>query len=67
MQTEDGEIYEGHWEDGYKCGLGKYTFSNGDIYTGMFEANKPNGHGKMEYAHTGSIYEGHWKNGKATG
>ena len=48
-------------------GFGKYTFSNGDIYIGNFENDKPNGHGKKEFIHTGSIYEGMWKNGKAIG
>jgi hypothetical protein len=33
----------------------------------MFDKNKPNGHGKKEFFHSGNIYEGQWKDGKATG
>ena len=43
---------------GSKEGFGKYTFSNGDVYTGIFRQNKPNGHGKKEFCHSGNIYEG---------
>ena len=48
-------------------GFGRYTFSNGDVYTGCFAKNKPNGHGKREYHYSGNIYEGQWKDGKAIG
>ena len=50
-----------------KKGFGKYNFSNGDAYIGNFEANKPNGHGKMDFHFSGNIYEGQWKDGKAIG
>lgn len=32
--------YEGLYEDGKKCGLGKMTFPNGDVYHGEWKDNK---------------------------
>ena len=40
---ENGETFEGTWVKNVKKGFGKYTFSNGDVYFGNFENNKPNG------------------------
>lgn len=32
--------YEGNYKDGLKCGVGKMTFPNGDIYQGEWLDNK---------------------------
>lgn len=32
--------YEGNYKDGLKCGVGKMTFPNGDVYQGEWLDNK---------------------------
>ena len=34
---KSGEVYDGGWVKGKKCGLGKFVFSSGDIYEGDFK------------------------------
>lgn len=43
------------------------TFSNGEVYTGMFQNDKPNGTGKKEFILGKEVYDGMWENGKANG
>jgi len=57
--------YDGEWENGFKNGIGKEIYPNGDIYEGQWSYDIRNGYGKMiskEY-----IYEGQIENGKING
>jgi len=36
MIYSDGSLYEGNWEEGLKSGIGRFLFSDGDIYEGEF-------------------------------
>jgi len=47
-------------------GLGKYTYSNGDIYKGEWKQNQADGKGIMIYVN-GETYEGEWKENKKHG
>lgn len=62
--------YEGYWKENMFHGLGKTTFSDGNIYEGEYRENKKNGFGvfywpgpKMNW----KIFAGFWLNGKKHG
>lgn len=58
--------HEGSWELDMKCGDGKYTSANGDIYECVFMNNKKNGLGMISYVN-GDVYIGTWKADVKTG
>ena len=45
-----------------RCGKGKYTYSNQDVYNGDFKDNRKHGIGRLTYADK-SEYYGQWVNG----
>ena len=47
-------------------GYGTYTFINGDVYTGSWEDDCPNGSGTLKYA-SGAVYTGEWRDGQRHG
>jgi hypothetical protein len=49
-----------------RCGSGKMTWDNGNVYEGKWKDDKRNGQGIKRYA-DGDVYEGQWKNGKKHG
>lgn len=44
---------------GVPHGLGRYTYSNGDIFSGYFDDGKANGYGEL-CTQEGSKYFGDW-------
>lgn len=46
--------------------LSDKVFPNGDIYTGNFKGELPNGKGRYTWS-DGTVYEGDWEGGKMTG
>merc|ERR1711992_316239 len=35
-EIEEIGRYEGSWEEGIKAGMGKFTYANGDVFTGPY-------------------------------
>ncbi|CEG43882.1 Phosphatidylinositol-4-phosphate 5-kinase [Plasmopara halstedii] len=58
--------FEGTYVSGSKNGLGKMTFSNGDVYHGEWTADKMTGEGSYMYAN-GDIYSGRFESGIRSG
>lgn len=63
---ENGDEYEGYFEDGEKKGYGKYTWVNGDWYEGIFD-DTMSGFGARYWSKTGKTFHGEWKNGDRNG
>ena len=67
----NGDIYEGHFQNGLIHGKGKFTWANGDIYQGQYKDAQRHGWGKLSWAN-GDVYEGQYQddqwngNGKLT-
>nr|MBC7612506.1 hypothetical protein [Pseudopedobacter sp.] len=60
--------YEGEFKNGYPQGIGKFTFSNGDIYNGAFKKGEMEGEGEYIFADKSkSIKKGFWKDNKYIG
>ncbi len=58
------DTYEGKFKDGLPDGIGKYTWSNGEIYEGGWNEGKKEGEGKFYYKVSGSdsVRHGIWEN-----
>ncbi len=63
---QDGDIYEGDFLRGEKCGDGTLTYRDGSVYTGSFRADQRDGSGLMIWSN-GNRFEGSWKNGLVHG
>jgi hypothetical protein len=62
---ENGDIYDGEFQNNMRNGNGKMIYSNGDIYIGDWVNNKRQGHGKISFVfEDGDVvtYEGNWNN-----
>ena len=57
----NGDRYDGTWDNGYRTGRGIYYFANGSIYSGMWSNNLKHGEGLFRFAN-GDEYEGTYKN-----
>jgi hypothetical protein len=57
----NGEIYEGEFIEGVKCGFGKIYYKNGEKFEGQMIDNKRNGIGNL-YKKNGEIFEGKFEN-----
>ena len=67
MSYENGDIYNGHIENGKKKGQGIYIKENGDKYEIIFKEDKEfEGDGYIYYKN-GDIYNGHIENGLKEG
>uniref|UniRef100_A0A1A7XT03 Radial spoke head 1 homolog n=2 Tax=Iconisemion striatum TaxID=60296 RepID=A0A1A7XT03_9TELE len=55
----NGDIYEGHYQNGIRHGQGTYRFHNGARYIGNYYQNLKHGQGIFYYP-DGSKYEGSW-------
>ena len=62
--AEGIDKYEGDFYKGLPDGIGKYTWANGNIYTGEWKAGKRNGEGYFKYKVNGtdSTNYGLWEN-----
>ena len=49
------------------CGIGKYTFDDGDYHIGEYADDKKNGYGIMHYLSKNELYQGEYKNDKKNG
>jgi len=63
---ENGNVYEGLWEDGERHGRGTSRYANGNVYEGEYKDDKRNGRGTFRFA-DGDVYEGEYKDGKRHG
>ena len=63
---KDLPFYEGEYLNAQKSGLGKYYFSDGDVYIGNFKNDKRNGYGTL-YWKSGDRYDGDFQDGWRTG
>lgn len=61
-----GDVYEGQYVCGVKCGKGRSTTTNGSEYIGRFSNDKRHGHGIFRL-NNGAVYEGEYKNNKQDG
>lgn len=64
---DDRGLYQGEFENGEKCGKGKYTLFNGEVYEGEFVNGYYNGFGSYTTTEGRVIYEGEWRNGQRCG
>lgn len=57
---ENGDLYEGEFENGLRTGHGDYRWTDGSVFRGEWLNDKKNGFGSFKY----SIYEfcGQWEN-----
>ena len=46
---DNGDVYEGYYENGQRSGQGKYTWANGIVYIGEFVKGDPSGNGEYIY------------------
>lgn len=63
---DNGNVYEGDFENDNMHGHGTYTFANGRVYVGEWVAGKPEGHGTMSFD-GGGVYVGEWVAGQKEG
>jgi hypothetical protein len=56
---ENGDVYEGEWDNNDKSGLGEYIYSDGSVYRGEWLKDKKHGKGTL-FAHS-LMFEGEWK------
>ena len=61
-----GDVYEGQYVCGVKCGKGRSITANGSEYVGRFSNDKRHGHGIFRLSN-GAVYEGEYKNNKQDG
>jgi len=59
MTFNNGDVYEGYWENDEMSGEGTFTWANGDVYTGNWVNNARSGFGVMTFAN-GDKQEGMW-------
>ena len=60
------DTFVGHYKAGYPDGFGRYSYANGDVYTGYFKKGKKFGKGTFVIKNAGanntdSIIDGYWK------
>ena len=60
------EKFIGRYRNGFKCGNGFATYSDGRKYDGNWKEGKKDGHGEMSFPN-GDKYIGLWKNGNKDG
>ena len=66
LYYNNGDYYEGEFQNGKKEGFGIIIYKNGTRYEGIFKNNKHNGYGKLIQL-DGEVFIGDWKEGKING
>uniref|UniRef100_A0A7S1UNY1 Uncharacterized protein n=1 Tax=Grammatophora oceanica TaxID=210454 RepID=A0A7S1UNY1_9STRA len=66
LRVDNGDVYEGEWNNGIRHGLGVYTWYEGDLYTGPWLDGRRHGHGTFVYS-DGRLYDGEYIHGKRQG
>lgn len=56
-----GDVFEGEYLNGKRCGKGRYTWANGSFYEGEWLNNCQHGQGQYSYSN-GASYVGEFKN-----
>ena len=59
MYFNNGDRFDGYWEEDEMCGFGRMVYANGDIYVGNWAGNQRNGYGVFT-KNNGDYYEGNW-------
>ena len=57
---QNGDVYEGHYLDGFRTGYGVYTFATGDVYKGYWKDNLRHGEGILYNERGKVISNGPW-------
>ena len=60
MRYKNGDIYNGGWQAGQRCGHGKCSFKTGEEYVGEWRCDERMGKGKCVLV-DGSVYDGELK------
>lgn len=63
---QNGRVYEGQWDGGFKEGKGIFTWPNQDKYEGQFHRDNCHGYGVQTYANS-RVYKGEWTHNKKNG
>ena len=63
---DNGDRYEGEYDNNMMHGHGTYYFASGSTYVGNWIHDKRSGHGVMTWA-DGSKYDGDWMNDEKSG
>ena len=66
MTYNNGDKFEGKWENDKATGLGVMKYANGDDYRGSWVDGKRQGEGKIQYSDR-RIYNGNWLQDKKRG
>ena len=61
MTYPNGDVFDGIYVNGVKCGKGTFSYSNGDRYVGDFANNVKEGMGEYIFK-DGRFYQGEFKN-----
>jgi hypothetical protein len=64
MTASNGSSFTGGYMNDLMEGFGVYKYASGDVYKGMFRANKFEGQGCYYFASNGSKIEGEFSEGK---
>jgi hypothetical protein len=61
------EVYRGEFQGGLRHGRGTQSYSDGDLYIGMWDRGRRHGFGSARFALRGITYQGEWSRDHATG
>ncbi len=65
LRYKNKSLYEGEYNNGIS-GKGKFTYSDGSVYTGNFAKNKRSGYGELAYSFD-LTYKGNWVSNEVDG
>ncbi len=63
----NGDIYFGQHKLFVKEGVGKMIYFDGSVYEGIWESDRKNQSGRMQYSESGDVYVGDFIDGKRSG
>ena len=63
---QNGDVYEGDYENGHRSGKGRFIWADGKQYDGDFVEDRREGHGSLKWP-DGTSYEGEFVNGRMHG
>ncbi|KAL7539983.1 hypothetical protein ACHAXR_009782 [Thalassiosira sp. AJA248-18] len=67
MKYDNGNEYEGQWNNNKRDGKGITKYASGNVYTGTWKTGKRHGFGVFHIKKTGDIYRGNWAQGLKSG